>query len=362
MLHSIEKKKGDSAYLQLYRALREDIAAGLYPFGKRLPSGRLVAEETGLSLVTVRHAYALLCDEGYAEARPRSGYFVTYRPGDLYRPAAAAPRPAAAVHSPGHDAFPFSVLAKTARQVLSEQGERLLVKSPNRGAAELRRAIADYLARSRGIHVRPERILVGAGAEYLYGTLLQLLGRQRRYAVESPCYDKIRRVYEAYELDWEGLALGADGIGSEALARSRADVLHVTPFHSFPSGVSCSASKKQEYLRWARSRGGYVIEDDYDSEFTLSSKAEDSLFSLDRDERVIYLNTFSKTVAPSLRVGYTILPRALEAEYEKKLSFYSCPVPLLEQHLLARLLDSGDFERHINRCRRRRRRLQSAKP
>lgn len=354
MRNSIDKTRSESAYLQLYRRLREDICQGLYPWGQRLPSGRQLAGELGLSLVTVAHAYALLCDEGYAEARERSGYYVIYRDEDLLHPAEALSLPVPPPQSQRQEhSFPFSVLAKTARRVLAEQGDRLLVKSPNQGCLELRQAIAGYLARSRGIHVPSSRIFIGSGSEYLYGLIPQLLGRNRIYAGESPGYDKIRQVYEANGLHFEPLKMGPDGILSEALAQSRARVLHVTPFRSYPSGVSCSASKKREYLRWAAQRDAILVEDDYDSEFTLSSKAEDSLFSLDAEGRVIYLNSFSKSIAPSIRVGYMLLPEPLSRLYEEKLSFYSCPVPLLEQHMLAQLLQRGDFERHINRVRRR---------
>ena len=355
MNESSHKTHGECAYLRLYRRLREDICQGLYARGQRLPSSRQLSQELGLSLVTVAHAYALLCDEGYAEARQRSGYYVIYRDSDLLHPAEDGRLPPAPPPEGPRDeyAFPFSVLAKTARRVLAEQGDSLLVRSTNQGCWELRRAIAGYLARSRGIHVPPSRILIGSGAEYLYGLIPQLLGRTRIYAGEDPGYSKIRRVYEAGGLRFEPLEMGPDGIRSEALAKSRARVLHVTPFHSYPSGVSCSASKKREYLRWAAQRDAIVVEDDYDSEFTLSSKAEDSLFSLDTEGRVIYLNSFSKSIAPSIRVGYMLLPEPLLRLYEEKLSFYSCPVPLLEQHILAQLLQRGDFERHINRIRRR---------
>ncbi len=347
-----------SAYLQLYRRLRGDIVSGAYPFGSRLPSKRQLADDAGVSLVTVEHAYAILCDEGYAEARERSGHFAAYRAGDCFPGADAAEK---RFHTVGalrnaEDGFPFSVLARTMRRVLSEYGEGLLVKSPNNGCAELRQALADYLARSRGIRVRPAQLVIGSGAEYLYGLIVQLLGRERVYGVEDPSYEKIRRVYQANGVVCEALRLGADGVRTDELARTRASVLHVTPFHSFPSGVTASAGKRAEYIRWARERSGFVVEDDFDSEFTLSSKAEDTVFSLEPERSVIYLNTFTKTIAPSMRVGYMVLPAALTERFERAVGFYSCTVPLFEQYVLSELLRSGDFERHLNRVRRRRRR------
>ena len=308
-----------------------------------------------MSVITVEHAYAILCDEGYLEPRERSGYFVSYSAADCFpvaEPDSVRQLPSARDLA---DDFPFSVLAKTMRRVLSEYGESILVKSPNNGCTELRKAIAAYLARCRGINVAPSQIVIGSGAEYLYGLIVQLLGRERVFALENPSYEKIRRVYLANGVTCDMLRLGSDGIRTSELARTDASVLHVTPFHSFPSGITASAGKRSEYIRWAHSRGGYIVEDDFDSEFTLSSKAEDTLFSLEPKRSVLYLNTFSKTIAPSMRLGYMVLPESLTDAFEQSVGFYSCTVPVFEQYVLAELLSNGDFERHINRVRRRRR-------
>ncbi len=358
MKYFVDRNAAESGYLQLYRQLRKDIVGGILKTGSRLPSKRLLADEIGMSVVTVEHAYAILCDEGYAEARERSGYYVSFRAADCF-PVSESAAPVAAAHPHTYDgAFPYGVLARTMRRVMSDYGEALLVKSPNDGCSELRQAVADYLARSRGIRVPSTQVIVGSGAEYLYGLIVQMLGRNRIFAVEDPSYEKIRRVYDANGVICERLRLGADGVRTDELARTRASVLHVTPFHSFPSGITASASKRSEYLRWASQRGGYLVEDDFDSEFTLSTKSEDTLFSLQPDGPVIYLNTFSKTIAPSIRVGYMVLPPNLLEQYHRKVGFYSCPVPVFEQYLLSELLRSGEFERHINRVRRSRRRQQ----
>lgn len=247
--------------------------------------------------------------------------------------------------------FPFSVLARTMRRVLSDSGERILSRAPNRGCTELRQAIAAYLARSRGIIADPEQIIVGSGAEYLYGLVVQLLGRGCMFALEDPSYEKIRLVYEANGADCVMLKMGADGIRSDALFGCAAGALHVTPYHSFPSGVTASASKRHEYAAWAEERGAYIIEDDYDSEFSAAAKQVETIFSV-APERVIYINTFSKTFAPSMRMGYMLLPAPLMREYAERLDFYSCTVPVFEQLVLAEFIDNGDFERYINRRRR----------
>ena len=337
------------AYLRLYERLRGEIVRGDYPFGARMPSKRQLAEEEGLSVVTVEHAYALLTDEGYLEARRRSGHYVQFHDTDGFVPSAPV-RPAAVPAGERAD-FPCSVLSRVMRRVISEYGEQLLEKSRNNGCDALRQAISRYLARSRGIRVKPEQIFVGSGAEYLYGLVVQLLGRGCMFALEDPSYEKIRLVYEANGADCVMLKMGADGIRSDALFGCAAGALHVTPYHSFPSGVTASASKRLEYAAWAEERGAYIIEDDYDSEFSAAAKQVETIFSV-APERVIYINTFSKTFAPSMRMGYMLLPAPLMREYAERLDFYSCTVPVFEQLVLAEFIDNGDFERYINRRRR----------
>ncbi|MBO5999207.1 MAG: PLP-dependent aminotransferase family protein [Lachnospiraceae bacterium] len=353
--------------MQLYEQLRRDITGGVLLFGDKLPSKRLLAEETGAGVITVEHAYALLEEEGYLEARQRSGYFVIYTEADSL-PERTGPEPAAPAKHQERPAsgnslserdpeeFSFSVYARTMRRVLLDYSERILEPSPGAGCAELRQALASYLLRSRGMNVSPDQILIGAGAEYLYTMAVRILGRDKKYAIEDPSYNKIRLVYEAEGVSVEALELGPDGIVSSRLRACTADVLHVTPFTSYPSGITATASKRKEYIRWALERDAYVIEDDYNSEFSISTKAEDTLFLLEPDRHVIYMNTFSRTISPSVRIGYMVLPNERYREMLEKNSFYACTVPVFEQLVLARFIEDGDFERHINRVRRKRRR------
>ncbi len=352
MHYGIDRAGGESAYLQLYRQLRADILSGAIPAGSRLPSKRLLAAETELSIITVEHAYALLCDEGYAEARQRSGYYASFGGGSA---PPALPRAALEEMTAGDGApedFPFSVWARTMRGVLADYDRRILARSPSFGCTELRVALAGYLERSRGIAVRPEQIVIGVGAEYLYGLVVQLLGRERTYALEEPGYEKIRRVYEANGAVCEGLPMGPDGIESTALERSTAGVLHVTPFHSYPSGVTAPASKRHEYALWARSRDAYIVEDDYDAEFASLRRQIETICSL-APERVLYVNTFSKILAPSMRVGFLVLPEGLLPAYREKLGFYACTVPVFDQLVLAEFISQGHLERYINRRKRK---------
>lgn len=366
MKYHIMKDGNLPAYQQLYRQIREDILQNVYPFGSKLPSKRLLADETDVSLITVEHAYALLCEEGYAEAKERSGYFVIFRSNDGFAATAEteiSPSPAPSLSpvptedSPGHT-FSYPLLARTMRKVLTDYGDTLLEKSPNEGCFSLRQEIRKYLFRSRGISADTSQIIIGSGSEYLYGLIAALLGRDCIYAIESPSYHKIQQVYRACGVTIEMLPLGRDGIESRALQNTHADILHITPYRSFPSGVSASASKRHEYLRWAHNEGRYIIEDDYESEFSVSRKAEETLFAHTDKNNVIYMNSFSQTISPALRVAYMVLPRHLAEEFDKKLGFYSCTVPTFEQYVLAQLLANGDFERHINRVRREKRKKQ----
>ena len=372
MRYRIERKTDQTIYLQLYAQIKEDIVSGVYPYGSKLPSKRILAEETGTSVIPVTYAYTLLCDEGYVQARERSGYYVIYRKQEFLSTGGASEIAAESVLSGQRDeepdtvdvlpvpgmketGLPFGVLSKTMRRVLLDYGEAVLLKSPNKGCEILREAICAYLKRSSGIVIRPQQVVIGSGAEYLYGLIVQLLGEERVFGLEDPSYEKIAQVYRANGVTCTFLKLGNDGIRLRELAGSHATVLHVTPFHSFPSGVTASVSKRQEYIRWAKERGGYIIEDNYDSELTVSRKYEDTIFALAGQESVLYLNTFSQTIAPAIRIGYLILPENLLDVFAQKLGFYSCTVPTFEQYVLAELIRGGDFERHINRVRRARR-------
>ncbi len=351
--------KKEAVYIKLYKKLRDEILSDIYPYGAKLPSKRQLSEDLGISIITVEHAIEILCEEGYINSVERSGYFVCYKENDGFASVSESRRETFTPslqhlnQSDSSSLFPFSVFAKTMRRVLTEYGESILIKSPNNGTDELRIAISDYLARSRGIKVTKKQIIIGSGAEYLYGLLVQLLGRNLIYGIEKPSYEKIEQVYKANDVDLRLLSLGHDGILSRELNSTDANIIHITPYRSYPSGVTASASKRREYIRWADEKTGrYIVEDDFESEFTPSTKPEETVFSLSQKSNAIYINTFSKTIAPSIRIGYMVLPVKLLSVYEKQAGFYSCSVPSFDQYVLAEFIAGGDFERHINRVRR----------
>ncbi|MBP3578592.1 MAG: PLP-dependent aminotransferase family protein [Lachnospiraceae bacterium] len=373
MNYHIYQENNKPAYLQLYECIKHDIVTGVFSYGAKMPSKRILAEDTGVSVITVQHAYEILCEEGYLEGRQRSGYFAVYKDSDFVTVAdgveyfPAADYTLTRQNKTEEDAdvaldgtklkfnFPFSVLSKTMRKVLLDYGDSILVKSPNHGCTELRTAISNYLKRSNGMNVRPEQIIIGSGAEYLYSLIVQLLGKKRIFGLENPSYNKIKQVYEANGVSCDMLSMGQDGIKTSELNRTEASVLHITPFNSYPSGITADVSKRLEYLQWAKQRNAYIIEDNYAAELTVSMKNDDTVYSMSKDASVIYLNTFSETIAPSMRVGYLVLPESLLSKFEEKLGFYSCTVPVFEQYVIAELINNGDFERHINRVRRERR-------
>ena len=353
------KNNGDgSKYYRLYSLIKEDILCGNIRSGEKLPSRRSLAEHLNISVITVDSAYRQLIDEGYIISRERSGFFVcaidVERQKVVRQPRLnLLPETLPAPENQRTDmGFRYSALTKIMREVITDYGERLLEKPQSYGCPELRNAIAEYLLRYRGMTAQPERIIIGSGSEYLYGMVVQLLGRDLVYGLENPSYEKIRLVYEANGAKCELLDMDENGISSAALSKSRAGVLHITPFHSYPSGISAPASKRYEYLAWAHERGGIIVEDDFDSEFSLHKKPVETVFSMDSGDSVIYINTFSHSLAPSMRVGYMVLPEKLIETYREKLGFYLCSVPLFDQYVLAKFISLGYFERHLNRVRR----------
>ena len=358
-LSSVRGELGQS----LYAKIRADILSGALRSGDRLPSKRELADHLQISKTTVESAYYQLATEGYIRPEPRRGYFV--EDVDTARSALAPPvsRP---VPAPGDgrrwradltgssveaELFPFSVWARLMRRELTENSREILETVPANGTAPLRRAVSDYLYRSRGMSAPPDNIVIGAGTEYLYGMIIKLLGLDLTYALEEPGYQKIRQIYSASGVRCSGIATDGGGMDVEALRRSGAYVAHISPSHNFPTGVVTPVRRRQELLRWAE-EGRYIIEDDYDCEFRMAGRPLPALQSIDTHGRVIYVNTFSKTLAPSMRISYMVLPEELMEKFWQNLGFYSCAVCGFEQYTLASFLDGGHFERHVSRMKK----------
>ena len=361
LTYHLENRGKLARYDYLYRCIKEDILTGQLKEGEKLPSKRALAAHLGVAVVTVENAYGQLLAEGYLLSREKRGYFV----GPVERVPSSAPpvcrgeerrepewRLDLRGSGSGTEGFPFSVWARLTRRVLTERGEELLRAIPHNGVPELRRAIARHLYRFRGMTVDPERIVVGAGTEYLYNLMIQLLGRERVYGLEDPGYSKAERIYALNGAQCLSLPVDGQGVPVEALEEGGLQVLHISPNHQFPTGAVTPIARRQGMLRWAGvGENRYIIEDDYDSEFRFTGLPIPTLQSIDAVGRVLYVNTFSRTLAPSLRISYLVLPEGLTDRYRERLGFYSCTVPAIEQHTLALFLEEGYFDAHLNRMR-----------
>ena len=359
-MHTYDLNKGKLCET-LCAALRNDILTGVIASGERLPSKRRLAEHHGISVTTVQNAYEQLIAEGYIEARERRGYFALSLAPQLSQAPRTVPQIKAThtrraaldlvTNAPEAAQFPFALWSRLMRRVLSEEHSRLLAPLPASGVSALRQAIAAYLGEARGIAVSPEQIVIGAGTEYLYSLLPQLLGRERCYGLENPGHSKIARIYALNGVEFSPIDVDASGVSRTALQKSAVSVLHISPNHHFPTGAVMPATRRRELLYWAGEGDRYIIEDDYDSEFRHQGKPIPPLFGMDTAGRVIYVNTFSKTIAPSMRISYMVLPVPLLTVWRERLGFYSCPVPAFEQYALAHFLSGGYFEKHLRRMR-----------
>lgn len=372
LTYTLTKNTGVSLYEQLYRAIKADILSGRLPGGTKLPSKRALATHLEVSVITVKTAYEQLMAEGYLTGVEKKGYFVSAVQPPL--PAAPPPPPAAApqpeerrwfldlvTNSIDAEDFPFTVWARLMRRTILEQGTGLLHPTPPQGALALRDAVAAHLRQFRGMDVTAEQIVIGAGTEVLYSLLVQLLGQERRYAVEDPGYGKIARIYRSSRAAVSFVPLDESGLSVSALRDSHADVVHISPSHHYPTGLVMPIARRQQLLSWAREAPGRcILEDDYDSEFRFVGRPIPTLFSIDGGRHVIYLNTFSKTIAPSIRISYMILPPRLMEVYREKLGFYACTVSGFEQYTLAKFMAQGRYEQHLSRMKARYRQKRDA--
>ncbi len=354
LMYEIDRNASEPVYIQIYDFIKEDIESGIIESGKKLPSKRSLAENLGVSVITVENAYAQLIAEGYIKALPKKGYYAERLP-DMPVQKIKKNEISAEEYSSGNnklsELFPFTAWAKLIREELTMKQTTLMKDPPAEGVYELRQAIADHLRSFRNMEVKPEQIIIGAGTEYLYILIRILLGDQSVIAVEEPGYSRIADIYGSLGMRCEWIPVQDDGIDVDALKNSNADVVHISPSHHFPTGVVTSVGKRYSLLGWA-AEGRYIIEDDYDSEFRLSCRPIPPMFSIDVTDRVIYMNTFSKSLTPTMRISYMILPPPLLSRFRERMKSFSCPVSTFEQHTLAHFIEGGGFERHIRRLRR----------
>lgn len=370
LTYNLTATGSDSLYESLYKCIKNDILQGKLCAGEKLPSKRSFAKNLGISVITVENAYGQLSDEGYIYSMPKRGFYVsdidmvanpntgakTSADANLFDDSASiACSPYFADFSSNQtdsEIFPFTIWTKTVRSVLNDNRIQLMINPPCGGILPLRNAIARYLGDFRGMKVAPHQIIIGAGTEYLYGLLIQLLGKDLIYGVENPGYHKIGKICKSMDVSYRHVDLDENGVSIHELEEKKIDIIHTSPSHHFPTGIVMPVSRRYELLGWAaKKKQHYIIEDDYDSELRLSGKPFPTLQSIDVSGKVIYMNTFTKTLASTVRISYMVLPEDLAKRFYSELSFYSCTVSNFEQYTLAQFMENGSFEKHINRLR-----------
>lgn len=364
----------------LYESIKEQILENILKANEKLPSKRALAVHLGISVITVQNAYGQLISEGYIYSIEKKGFFVTdiavenqfFQRKQFGKKSEKNTCDGNEVeydysqvvstekkyfvdlksNTTSYEKFPFSLWSHVTRQVLNSGDERLLQRMSANGVLELRNAICQYLLEFRNMNVKPNQIVIGSGTEALYTMLIQLLGRQSVYAVENPGYKKVARIFEINGANFIPIDIKKEGINIKELENSCANVIHVSPSHHFPTGIVMPVRFRGELLDWAtKEKNRYIIEDDYDSEFRFNGKPLETLQCADRNDCVIYMNTFSKTLAPSFRISYMVLPLKLIKVFEEKLGFSSCSVSSFEQYTLAEFLRKGFYAKHIIRMK-----------
>ncbi|SDB31038.1 PLP-dependent aminotransferase family protein [Eubacterium oxidoreducens] len=368
--YDLEKRGKEALYVYLYRSIREDVLNGTIHPHEKLPSKRALAEHLGVSVITVENAYAQLVTEGYIYSKKAKGFFANKVEAELKDEAKDSEyleekKRWEEMEEKEHEFlidfkanksslthFPTSIWAKKVREVLSLQDEELLKTVPYNGLFVLRKAIAEYLYSFRGVEVYPNQIIIGAGTEYLYGRLMQLFDSNTIMAIEDPGYKKFSEISKSCGISWRYIPIDDQGMRVDKLKESGANVVHSSPGNHFPTGIVMPVARRQELLKWAGEKEEhYIIEDDYDCELRYTGKMIPTLFAKDDTDSVIYMNTFSKSLVPSIRISYMVLPKKLMRRYQDSLSFYSCTVSSFEQMALAKFISEGYFERHINRMK-----------
>ncbi|QUH26784.1 PLP-dependent aminotransferase family protein [Serpentinicella alkaliphila] len=351
-------------YHQLYSYIKSEIQLGRIAYNSKLPSKRKLASYLSISQNTIQNAYDQLIEEGYVISRERKGYYVC-KIDNITKIDLNIEYPETnqkinkyivkydfSYNGVDMQTFPFSTWRKFTKDIISEYDLDLLQLGDSQGNENLRTSIAEYLHQSRGVNCSPNQIIVSAGTESLMQIIIQLLHRDSVYGIENPGYEKLNLLFSSNHIKFKGINIDEGGMIIKDIIKNKADVLCITPAHQFPSGEIMPINRRVQILNWANEKNGrYIIEDDYDGEFKYSGKPIPALQGLDANEKVIYIGAFSKSLSPSVRVSYMVLPPHLVKRYREKLSYIICPVPIINQKVLYKFIHEGYFERHLNKMR-----------
>ena len=361
---SFDSRGDKPLYHQLYEYIKGEIRAGRIEFDTKLPSKRKLAAYLNISQNTIQTAYDQLIEEGYIIPVPKRGFFVSPLDNILNMDLKAVDDFVEedmeeesliydfSYHGVDHESFPFSIWRRLMKDAINEYDKDLLKPGSPQGRRDLRVSLSKYLRHSRGVNCSPESIVISSGTESLFQILIQLLGQEYVYGIENPGYEKLNLLFKSNNAKFKTIDIDMNGMKIEGIEVSGADILCITPAHQFPSGEIMPITRRIKILNWAYEKSNrYIIEDDYDSEFKYSGKPIPALFGLDTYNKVIYMGSLSKSLSPSIRVSYMVLPEMLLKKYRERLSFIVCPVPTIDQKVLQRFIEDGHFERHINRMR-----------
>ena len=362
LIFKLEKDSPKPLYEQLYLGMKNAIIEKQIEVGSKLPSKRKLAEFLNISQTTIEIAYGQLLAEGYIVSKPRIGYFVEeidelpyIEKEQQIDVQIESKQQLVYEHNfhPGQidSSFPFSIWRKYAKEIFDSSSKDLLQTGEPQGEFVLRSEIAKYLYQSRGIICKPEQIVIGSGTEQLLPMILRLIENNSKFALENPGYSAIPRIHLQNKAI--PISVDDDGLIVDELEETDANIVYITPSHQFPTGAVLSAARRTQLLKWASKRTNrYIIEDDYDSEFRYIGKPIPALQGLDQNNKVIYMSTFTKSLMPSLRVAYIVLPNNLLQKYKETFSYYSATVPRFDQHILANFMKDGHFSKHLNRMRK----------
>lgn len=363
----LQPESNKTLYEQIYEFVRDEIRSGNLLRDEKLPSARFLAEYLQVSRTTVDMAYGQLVSEGYLEARPRQGYFVSAveglceidaaPPGGKTKPreegCQAAERYDFSPNATDMHFFPYATWKKITKNILVDANSDMFSLGEPQGDLTLRTTICRYLHGSRGVNCEPEQIIIGAGNDYLLLLLEKILGRHVHVAMENPTYVRAYKIFRSCAYPVSFIPMDENGLRVDCLRQTAARVAYVMPSHQYPAGISMPIGRRMELLKWAsEEEGRYLIEDDYDSEFRYKGKPLPSLQSSDSNGRVVYIGTFSKAIAPAIRISYMVLPYPLLERYRSECSFYSSTVSRIDQTILNEFIEDGYFERYLNKMRK----------
>ncbi|WP_027400323.1 MocR-like pyridoxine biosynthesis transcription factor PdxR [Anaerovorax odorimutans] len=351
-------------YQQLYSFIKSEIQSGKIPFNTKLPSKRKLSSYLKLSLNTIQTAYDQLIEEGYVVSIERKGFYVSKIDNIIKL---NVPKEIGKIENKDDKSnlkydfsydgvdlqtFPFSNWRKLTKEVINEYDKEIILPGDIQGHIDLRKSIAKYLHQSRGVNCLESQIIISSGTEFLIQILIQLFDKDNIFGIENPGYEKLNLLFRSNHANFKEINIDKEGMMTEEIRKSNANILCITPSHQFPSGEIMSINRRIQILNWANEAGNrYIIEDDYDSEFKYSGKPIPSLQGLDLQEKVIYMSAFSKSLSPSIRVSYMVLPKHLLKRFKEYLSFIICPVPIVDQKVLSTFIQEGYFERHLNKMR-----------